>query len=142
MTLTLKSIEGMTMHRVDQNIGRGDKGNFFTEWQRFDELPRLKRARTIYSRLDAPDEEAWFADGEHMDSLQMALDWLNATPLPAISITERTVLEYISDEWMALPGTPEHVRRLADKGLIEFEKHGASRLRRTGLARQLLAEED
>jgi hypothetical protein len=140
--LTVESLEGKGLRRVGQEIGRGDKGNYFTEWSRYDEVPRLKRQRTVYSRLGLQDEEVWLADGEVMGSLQQALDWLNATPLPAISITERTVLEYISDEWMALPGTPEHVRTLADKGLIEFEKHGASRLRRTELARQLLAEED
>lgn len=139
--ITLQSFEGLTPRRVGQDVGRGAKGNYFTEWSRFEELPRLKRQRTIYSRLSLQDEETWFVDGERMGNLQQAIDWLNATPLPPISITERTILEYISDDWMALPGTPEHIRTLTDKGLIEGEKYGASRVRRTELARELLGED-
>lgn len=140
--LSLEYVERLEFHRIGQEVGRGAKGNYFTEWCRNDQLPRLQRQRTIYSRLDAQDEIVWLADGDPVGSLQLAVEWLNATPLPVVSISERTILDYIEDDWMALPGTPDHIRTLAAKGLVEFEKEGASRLRRTALARKLLAEED
>ena len=139
--LTIQLIEKLKPRHIGQEIGRGAKGNYYTEWVRYDEVPRLKRQRTIYSRLDARDEEVWFADGDRMENLQQALTWLNAAPLPAISITEGVILRNVSDEWMTLPSTPDHVRALADKGLIEMERYGASRVRRTALARELLGED-
>lgn len=142
MATAITNIEGCHLHRIDQDIGRDPrKGGYYTKFERVTEHPRLKRRYTIYSRLGLPDEIAWFADGEQMDSLEEALAWINMVQVPVVSITERTILDQIGDKWQAMPATPIHMASLLDKGLVEMEPAGGSRCRLSDLGRKVLDDE-
>lgn len=140
--LSPQALQSCNFTRVSHNLGRGDKGNSFTKVERVIEFPRLKRVVTIYSRHDVPDETTWFADGVEQPDLDRAIKWINGTPIPVLSITERALLDVISDKWQAMPVAPINMASLIDKGMVEMNPDGSSMCRCTALAREYYKGED
>ncbi len=140
--LSLQALQSCNFTRVSHNLGRGDKGSSFTKVERVIEFPRLKRVVTIYSRHDVPDEMVWFADGVEQRDLAHAIKWITGTPIPVVSIVERTVLDLIGDKWQGLPVAPLNLESLIDKGMVEMNPDGSSLCRCTALAREYYKGED
>lgn len=139
MTITLDTIEGAHLRNLMHLDGQDKNGRWFADMQQMVEYPRLSRMVKQWRKRTKKPEEVWSVDGDPVGSIEAALDKLNATPLPPVSITELALLDQIANDWQPTPVAPIHMQSLRDKGLVELNPEQRGQVRRTALAREVLA---